>query len=424
MKKTVILVPLAFILLAARLQSTQIADPSCEVATWRGFKTAAVSYTFDDNTPNQLLVAVPKFDLFGFKATLFTVTGWVTDWSGQQAAALKGHEVASHTVDHVRLGGLSIADETYQYAASKAAIISNSGNEPAFTIAYPNCRSGDVALCSQYYIAGRNCSGAIVPPTPPNFFEINSYICGSRGTVKTTADFISRFNSAQSAGGWLVLLLHGIDNDGGYSPLPSKVLLESLQYLDGNRNAFWVETFGNVVRYIKERDSLSVTKIAEDPIELVVTDSLDNNVYNYPITLRRLLPQGWTEVAVTQNGAAIPSAVVKLNSSSYVVFDAVPDAGNVIISNATQSQAPAAPYGLSATAGHEFGLPDLELDRGYRKHPRWIQHLPYQPARLHLCFPRIGRVVTNLLHGQHRYRWNHLLLCCHRVQFSGAGKPV
>lgn len=35
-------------------------NPAYEVATWRGFKTAAVTYTLDDNTSNQLLVAIPR----------------------------------------------------------------------------------------------------------------------------------------------------------------------------------------------------------------------------------------------------------------------------------------------------------------------------------------------------------------------------
>jgi oligosaccharide reducing-end xylanase len=101
-------------------QSRTIMAPY-EVGTWRGFRTAAVSYTFDDGTANQLPVAIPIFNEYGYRATLFTVTGWVSDWTGLQAAAAQGHEIASHTVDHVRLGGLSAANETYQYDASKAA---------------------------------------------------------------------------------------------------------------------------------------------------------------------------------------------------------------------------------------------------------------------------------------------------------------
>jgi oligosaccharide reducing-end xylanase len=264
--------------------------------------------------------------------------------------------VASHTVDHVRLGGLSAANEIYQYAASKEAILSNVADAQALPIAYPNCRSGDQSLCAQYYVAGRTCTGAIVPPTPANFYEIGSYICGSRGTVKTISDFTSRFSAAQTAGGWLVLLLHGIDNDGGYSPLPSQVLRESLQYLDGRRSAFWVEAFGNVVRYIKERNAVSVaeTSVQDASITLQVTDNLDDLVYNYPITLRRPLPAGWAAADVTQDGYAVPASTVTVGSVDYVMFDVVPDGGDVVLSRAGASQGPSAPAGLTASAGNGF----------------------------------------------------------------------
>lgn len=45
------------------------------------------------------------------------------------SAAAQGHEIASHTVDHVRLGGLSAANETYQYDASKAAKVVNGAQD-------------------------------------------------------------------------------------------------------------------------------------------------------------------------------------------------------------------------------------------------------------------------------------------------------
>ena len=355
-RRTAVLLALGVVLpIVVAGQSRTIMAPY-DVGTWRGFRTAAVSYTFDDGTANQLPVAIPIFDEFGYRATLFTVTGWVSDWTGLQAAAARGHEIASHTVDHVRLGGLSAANEIYQYDASKVAIASKVAHAQVLPIAYPNCRSGDQALCAQYYVAGRNCTGAIVAPTPSNFFEIGSYICGSRGTVKTIADFTSRFNAAQTAGGWLVLLLHGIDNDGGYSPLSSQVLRESLQYLDGRPNTYWVEAFGSVVRYIKERNDVSVaeTSVVDASITVRVTDTLDDAVYNYPVTLRRPLPAGWASADVTQAGYAVPAATVTIGSVDYVMFDVVPDGGDVVLSRAGALQGPSAPVGLTASAGNGF----------------------------------------------------------------------
>src|SRR5674476_138000 len=83
--------------------------PGYEIAKWHQFKTAAISYTFDDNTSKQLTVAVPLFDKYNYKITLNTVTGWGPNWTGLKAASVNGHEIASHTVTHPALNTLSVA---------------------------------------------------------------------------------------------------------------------------------------------------------------------------------------------------------------------------------------------------------------------------------------------------------------------------
>ena len=47
---------------------TQTIDSNYEVATWNGFREGAVTYTFDDNTPNQFTTAIPMFREFNFTA--------------------------------------------------------------------------------------------------------------------------------------------------------------------------------------------------------------------------------------------------------------------------------------------------------------------------------------------------------------------
>ena len=56
--------------------AAQTVGAGCEVGTWHGFRDAAVTHAFDDNTSTQLPVAVPLFDAFGFEATFFVVTNW------------------------------------------------------------------------------------------------------------------------------------------------------------------------------------------------------------------------------------------------------------------------------------------------------------------------------------------------------------
>jgi oligosaccharide reducing-end xylanase len=202
------------------------------------------------------------------------------------------------------------------------------------------------ALTSQYYIAARTCSGQIVPSTPANFMAISSIGCGPPGSpVATLQDFTNTANHALTARGWCVYLIHGIDSDGGYSPLPSATLQTSVNFFSANRDKFWMETFGNVVRYIKERNAGSIRETAsgDNSITLQVTDNLADSIFNYPITLRRPLPANWPAAVVSQNDKPVSAQIVNVGSTNYVMFDVVPDGGDIIISKQASRQTPAVP---------------------------------------------------------------------------------
>jgi peptidoglycan/xylan/chitin deacetylase (PgdA/CDA1 family) len=327
-----ILICIAF-LIAANAGYSQTIAPPYQVGNWPEFRTAAVSYTFDDGCSNQFAIAIPMFNEFGYKLTLFTITGASPNWPGLRNAASQGHEVASHTVTHPTL---TPSNEVAELSNSKAAIEANVPGQKCVTIAYPYCSPSTPSVTAQYYIAGRHCQGFIEGNTPGNYYQISSLICGNLGAVLTAADFNSRFASVASTKGWCVFLIHGIDSDGGYSPLPSTVLRSSLQYLDARRSTFWISTFGNVVRYAKERNDVTVAESSNtgDSITLHVTDTLDNTIYNYPLTIRRPLPAGWLSVKVTQNSLPVTASIVKVNSVKYVMFDVVPDGGDIVLSKA------------------------------------------------------------------------------------------
>ncbi|MFO1477458.1 MAG: polysaccharide deacetylase family protein [Verrucomicrobiota bacterium] len=324
-------------LLAGPVSAGSVASPY-EVATWRGFRAAAVSYTFDDSCPNQFAIAVPMFNQKGLRMTLFTITSIQGSggWQKLQAAAGAGHEIASHTVTHANLGSLTLAQQATEQADSQSAINAAITNQSCMTIAYPYCASGSESLTAQYYMAARNCSGVINSSNPPNFMQISCFICGSLGSVLTLSDFTNTARSTAAAGGWGVYLIHGIDNDGGYSPLASSVLQSSVDYYAANTNRYWVDTFANVARYIRERNDVSVAEVAADSssVTVRVTDTLTNTIYDVPVTVRRPLPAGWPWALAVQNGAAIPCGVVTNNSQAFAVFDALPDGGDVTLMRA------------------------------------------------------------------------------------------
>ena len=100
--------------------------------------------------------------------------------------------------------------------------------------------------------------------------------------------------------------------------------------MTANTNKWWIETFGNVSRYIQERNAsvLTVVSTGATNITLRLTNSLDNTIFNYPVTLRRPMPGGWAAAAVTQNGASVSNQVV----NGSLTFDVVPNGGDIVLS--------------------------------------------------------------------------------------------
>ncbi|WP_303311212.1 polysaccharide deacetylase family protein [Hymenobacter sp. BT730] len=311
-------------------------SPAYEVATWRGFKAAAVTYTLDDNTANQLPVAIPLFDQYNFKTTLFTVTNWGPNWGGLRAASANGHEVTSHTVTHPSLGGLTVAQQLAELQQSQATIRANVPTAKCETVAYPFCVTGNVPTIQSYYIAGRICNDQIMPATPSDFYNLTAISTGNASRVQTTANFNAKVDAARTARGWCVFLTHGINNDGGYSPTQSTELAGHLAYMNANNADFWVGTFADVVKYIKERNAAVVTEstVSATQFSMTLTDNLPDLVYNVPVTVRRQLPTTWTGATVMRGTTPVPSSLVTSAGVRYVVFEAVPDQGAVQVMNA------------------------------------------------------------------------------------------
>lgn len=308
-----------------------------EIGTWEGFRLAAVTYTFDDNVPNQYSIAVPMFHAAGFKMTLFTVVNYWTGftWSMAQTASSYGDEIASHTMTHPNsLATISATQLTNELALSQSNINYRITNERCVTLAYPYCVAPNETVVAQYYIAARGCSGSLAPSTPPDFMNISSIVLGSAGPYTTGDSVIGLANGATNSHSWCVYLIHSIDVNDDYSPLSSAALQASVNYFSTNQTKFWVETFGNVVRYIRERNASSVMETANfgNSITLQVTNNLNNLIFNYPITLRRPVPAGWPAVAVSQNGQPAVAKLVTINSTNYVMFDVVPNGGDVVLS--------------------------------------------------------------------------------------------
>lgn len=312
-----------------------------QIADWYLFKTSAVTYTFDDNSAKQFTVAQPLFDKYGYKVTFFVITSKITNWTNCINAGNSGHEIASHTIHHKKMSDMELTEQEKELKGSQESIRSEITSSYCQTLAYPNCALSDRNTTAKYYIAARSCAGKIVPQTPADFYRISSISTGaySDSYVQTARQFNEKVNAARDSKGWCVFLTHCIDDEKGYSPTESVAIAGHLEYMRENENSFWIAPFVEVVKYIRERNAVSVQErtIDGDSYLMTVTDTLPDEIYNVPVTIRREMPFKWENAALSRNGVSIPHTLSTIAGKRYFTFNVIPDKGDLIVSRAVSS---------------------------------------------------------------------------------------
>lgn len=101
-----------------------------------------IAITFDDGWRNQFTLAKPILDQYGFKATFYLVTNYLssttTFMSWQDVAVLnaEGHWIGSHSVSHASNTRLNAAQLTFEITKSRDVLAQHIG-KPITTYAYP-----------------------------------------------------------------------------------------------------------------------------------------------------------------------------------------------------------------------------------------------------------------------------------------------
>tara|TARA_R110002012_G_scaffold79454_1_gene202216 strand:- start:2772 stop:3899 length:1128 start_codon:yes stop_codon:yes gene_type:complete len=313
-------------------------DPTIEIATWKNFASSAVSHTWDDAYKQQVDIAIPLFDEFDMHTTLFVLPNNIGNWEPYRTAYLSGHEIASHTMSHPDFDKLAMTEVEYQLNRSQEVIIQNMGYNDCLTLAYPYCHADSFNLTEKYYIAARLCQSRIEKSTPENFMEVAAFLCGE-GSAYSTADQLNSIaKSAKNQTGWGVYMFHLIDGTGGYT-IDSEVLRQHLTFLSSSPQDYWVDSFLNVVKYIKQRNVAEIRLVEENSNHIILSysDSLDDEIFDFPITFKRMISSNLSidNIQVFQDSKECESYVLEEIDNGelkrFIVFNAVPDSGNIVI---------------------------------------------------------------------------------------------
>jgi peptidoglycan/xylan/chitin deacetylase (PgdA/CDA1 family) len=262
------------------------------------------------------------------------------DWRFMHAA---GHEIGSHTYSHSDLRPDKLdpsktrsgADPTYELHQAIVSIENGIGVRPiSINPAYGPPAGQLLDLFREHYPVVRGDDDA-------------EQVLVQHQDATTVEELIAELNSAIAEKKWLLVAGHGIRTElgreveadpdfrqngkrrDGYRPVEYPVIEALCKAIDQQRDELFIGCYGDVGRYVRERDVAKIEILSEtdDLIVLDVTHSLDSEVFDYPLTLKLALNDAIRVTDVAQDGTDLE--VTQSGGEAFV--NVVPNGGSVTV---------------------------------------------------------------------------------------------
>lgn len=286
------------------------------------FKKGVVSLTFDDGSINQFKVALPLLNKMNLPATFYLITGNIdtTLINYLYNEDRNKVDIGSHTVNHTDLKNVDLKTVQSELEDSHEDLINIFGNNSMLTFAYPwgSYNSSVKELVKKNYVAARSANTGY--NSISYFDKYSLYVqTFSEGTSYNTANVWLEF--AAENGLWLVEMHHDVFNDN---------FSRHLEYIKMNQDKIWCSTISDFIKYSEEYRNAKVTcDYCNDSIFTIrLDDSLDDNIYDHPLSLKLKIPDNWEEISFSND---IPFETVHSGKNSFVLFEAKPDNTHIII---------------------------------------------------------------------------------------------
>lgn len=294
-----------------------------KVTTYRGDKSAAASYTFDDGYPSSGTIAT-IFENRGLRATFYIVPGTIDDsgWNFWKGLLNKGHEIGNHSMTHtIDMGDSSLSDQVLKTEITDAQnlLAQRLGVRPR-TFAFPwhsyTAKALQVAESTHFAVRKMH--------TGEGNYEFAFFDQAHSGTLaEQLATVNGQLQNVVDQGGWFVAGGHGVDGD-GWSPVTSKFLQDHLNYASQFSSRLWIDTYQNVARYRVCRPQIVVTASTASSTQAQVQlgGSFSASLCTAPVTVSLPVktPLNGTVTARKADGTVVPVT----RTATKMFFDARP----------------------------------------------------------------------------------------------------
>jgi len=263
-------IPLLFWLMAPA------AAPAAETQTawhWPDGARAAVSLAYDDALDSQLDQAIPALTRYGFRGSFYltmanpVVRLRLQDW---RSAALNGHELGNHTLFHAcsksqpgrewvepwnDLDVMTIAELKQHMVLANTMLHAIDGREER-TLTTP---CGDLYAADGYYVDAVKSEFVAIKArlsegVTEDMATLDPYLVGVAVPVGASGeDLIAIVHEAAVRGTMANLTFHGVGGD--HLAVSKQAHDRLLKHLADNPDVYWVDTFLNIMQYVKANRS-------------------------------------------------------------------------------------------------------------------------------------------------------------------------
>lgn len=233
---------------------------------WPNNTRAAVSLAYDDTLNTQLDNAIPQLDKYDFKGSFYLFLGSeVTNerLAGWRAIAQNGHELGNHTLNHACRKSLPGRDWLDDWNDLDKRTVSEMSREVRIASAFLTAIDGKIkrtftAPCGEVQVSDGDYTKAL----QEHFISIKSGITDQIKPLKdidpyavniwtpvdvSGQDLINYVKKSAQLGSLANITFHGIGGD--HMSVSPQAHEELLQYLDDNRDIYWVDTFANIMEH-------------------------------------------------------------------------------------------------------------------------------------------------------------------------------
>lgn len=327
-----------FVLIIIQVSFAQV---NYEIAPWHNQKKAAVVLTFDDWTTDHPSFVIPELLKRELTGTFYV--NEMRSFTSVKNAYEKGIEIGNHTKSHPDLTkkddqALKIQIEDFDIKLNKEL-----NRTQTATFAYPfgtGVENSEKELKIRAILAKKFVAARGVYP-----IQNKDDIALTYDFAKTEDDYyklkvgpvsdgiknyMERVSWVEEKGGMLVHMYHGTMK-GLYDVVPENDFKEQLDSLKAHKK-LWITSLEQAVKYHRERKTAVLKEVSvpkNNQWILQLHDELANDTYQQELTIVLGLPKEATSVTKIMQGS---TSLDFWWEGEKVVFNAIPDNGNITLS--------------------------------------------------------------------------------------------